>query len=96
MLNLEYSPKERFNKIVDIVADGVIRLIQYNAKFFQDMRNRLAEDLSRMSKDKSIKSCSISSSILWADIPKGMKKRDFYYRELSGKVRSLTQTISRD
>jgi len=54
MLNLEYSPKERFNKIVDIVADGVIRLIQYNAKFFQDMRNRLAEDLSRMSKDKSI------------------------------------------
>ncbi|MCX5695975.1 MAG: hypothetical protein NTW18_04885 [Candidatus Omnitrophica bacterium] len=96
-LNLEYSTKERFGKIVDIIAEGVVRLIQYKARLFQNVREWLGEVFQRMLEDKSVTSCTIASSISEIDILKGKRrKEDFYYREPIGKIHSFTLTIIRD
>ncbi|MCK9614985.1 MAG: hypothetical protein M0R48_05720 [Candidatus Omnitrophica bacterium] len=96
-MNLEYSPKERYNKIVEILAEGVISLIRYRLRLSAMLHKGMNECLSRimdiMSKDKSVKSCAISGYFVEATIEKNKQKR---YIEPFGKVYSFSQMITRD
>ena len=94
---LDYSSKERFDKIVEILAEGTINLIRYKAKLSLTMRQSMQEWLEKvmktMSKDKSIKSCTISMSLSEAPIEKNKQRR---YAEPFGNIYSLSQTITHD
>ncbi|MFA5146966.1 MAG: hypothetical protein WC515_06320 [Candidatus Omnitrophota bacterium] len=94
---LDYSPKERFDKIVEILAEGTINLIRYKAKLSLTMRQSMQEWLGKvmgiMAKNKFIKSCTITTSFAETNIEKNRQRR---YVEPTGKTYSLSQTIVRD
>jgi hypothetical protein len=94
---LEYSSKERFNKIAEILAEGVISLVRYRSRLSAMLHKGMNECLSRiidiMSKDKSVKSCTVSGSFAEVVIEKNKQRR---YVEPFGKIYSFSQAITRD
>ena len=65
-LNLELSGKERLNKIVEILAEGVLNLVRHEQRISAFLHQRMREWMSKVFTDsrnkKSFKSCSMTIS----------------------------------
>lgn len=94
---LELSAKERFSKIVEILAEGTLNLIKYKARLSSTMRKTMQAYLRKViqmtSKDKVIKSQTIGGSFAEVNIEKNKQRR---YVEPVGKIYSFSQTITRE
>lgn len=91
-LNLEYSPKERFSKIVKIIAEGVVSLIKSYATLNSFISPRLGIIFQEMKESKKMKSCKISCSSSQADVD---NTPESYYVEPCVKIKCLSQELSR-
>ncbi len=66
-MNLEYSPMERFQKIVEILAEGTLKLIEKRAKVISQF---IAEAIDFFHhKTTTAKPLSFSSSVTEFDTP---------------------------
>jgi hypothetical protein len=75
-MNLEYSPKEKYNKIVEILTEGVIKLVRERMRFFVGVSERLVGIRDTMIEDRQIISCSVAScAIAVINLPSRKHKR---------------------
>ena len=91
-MNLGYSSKERLDKVVDILAEGVVSLIKSYATLGSTLSSRLGIAFQQMTERKKMKSCIISCSSSQADVE---DTPESYHIEPCAKIKSLTQELSR-